>query len=101
MIHGVITIYFRFKIGFEDGRSTVGGVEAAKIIKRRGFYDKGPEVPKIQDIKLWPHLSLDRADFWYGGSFLVELHDERPFSIQSAAGATVMAKIINTPQKIM
>ena len=38
------------------------------------FYDTlGSEVPKIAICQLRPHLLMDWADFWYGGSFLVEL----------------------------
>ena len=45
-------------------------------VKRGGvFYDTlGSEVPKIAFSQLWPQLLMDRADFWHGDSFLVELH---------------------------
>ena len=43
--------------------------------KGGGFYDTlGSEVPKIAFSQLWPQLLMDRADFWHGDSFLVELH---------------------------
>ena len=42
--------------------------------KGGGFYDTlGAEVPKIAICLLSPHLLMEWADFWYGGSFLVEL----------------------------
>ena len=45
------------------------------ILRGGGFYDTlGAEIPKIAFSQLWPQLLMDRADFWYGGSFLVELH---------------------------
>ena len=47
-----------------------------KEFKKKGgeFYDTlGAEVPKIAFCQLRPHLLMDWADFWYGGSFLVEL----------------------------
>ena len=44
-------------------------------IKGGGFYDTlESEVPKIAFSQLWPQLLMDRADIWYDGSFLVELH---------------------------
>ena len=49
------------------------------------FYDTlGAEVPKIAICLLSPHLLMDWADFWYGGSFLVELQRKVaifPFSL--------------------
>ena len=43
-------------------------------VKGGEFYDTlGAEVPKIAICQLSPHLLMDWADFWYGGSFLVEL----------------------------
>ena len=58
--------------------SCVGNtVEAVTWIYIKGgvFYDTlGSEVPKIAFSQLWPQLLMDRADFWHGDSFLVELH---------------------------
>ena len=50
---------------------------ASEICTDKGgeFYDTlGSEVPKIAICQLRPHLLMDWAGFWYGGSFLVELH---------------------------
>ena len=54
-----------------DGRDTI-----ITLTGRKGglFYDTlGAEVPKIAICLLSPHLLIDWADFWHGGSFLVEL----------------------------
>ena len=49
--------------------------EVKNIFRKGGlFYDTlGAEVPKIAICLLSPHLLMEWADFWYGGSFLVEL----------------------------
>ena len=62
--------YFGWKIAISPTRVICGAQ-----IKGGEFYDTlGAEVPKIAFSQLWPQLLMDRADFWHGDSFLVELH---------------------------
>ena len=42
------------------------------------------KIPKILKSLLWAHLLIDRADFWYGGPFLLRLH--RKFAMACGGG---------------
>jgi len=48
----------------------------------RGYFRLN-QIPKILDLELWLHLSMDQSDIWYWGSFLLGLHGK--FAIAAAA----------------
>ena len=52
----------------------IGKMGVVKLDKGGGalYYTLGAKVPKIAICQLSPHVLMDGADFWYGGSFLVE-----------------------------